>query len=83
MEIFAYIFSVITIGADMETVTKVVKDIMKHLDKVGSTQQHLRVRITSGKMKNRTFIDSVKLPPPNSPNENITKELSGNVIDIA
>lgn len=28
------IYSVLTIGGDMETVTKVVKDVMKHLDRV-------------------------------------------------
>lgn len=34
---------VITIGADMETVTKVVKDVMKHLDKAGDNEFELRI----------------------------------------
>ncbi|KAL1395575.1 hypothetical protein pipiens_011150, partial [Culex pipiens pipiens] len=36
---------VITIGADMETVTKVVKDIMKHLDKAGENEYELRILV--------------------------------------
>ncbi|XP_055628652.1 heterogeneous nuclear ribonucleoprotein K [Toxorhynchites rutilus septentrionalis] len=36
---------VITIGADMETVTKVVKDIMKHLDKAGENEFELRILV--------------------------------------
>lgn len=34
---------VITIGADMETVTKVAKDVMKHLDKAGDNEFELRI----------------------------------------
>lgn len=36
---------VITIGADMETVTKVVKDVMKHLDKAGDNEFELRILV--------------------------------------
>ncbi|XP_055531933.1 heterogeneous nuclear ribonucleoprotein K homolog [Wyeomyia smithii] len=36
---------VITIGGDMETVTKVVKDVMKHLDKAGDNEYELRVLV--------------------------------------
>lgn len=36
---------VITIVADMETVTNVVKDIMKHLDKAGENEYELRILV--------------------------------------
>ncbi|XP_058457524.1 heterogeneous nuclear ribonucleoprotein K-like isoform X2 [Malaya genurostris] len=36
---------VITIGADMETATNVVKDVMKHLDKAGDNEYELRVLV--------------------------------------
>ncbi|XP_049290731.1 heterogeneous nuclear ribonucleoprotein K isoform X1 [Anopheles funestus] len=36
---------VLTIGGDMETVTKVVKDVMKHLDRAGDNEYELRILI--------------------------------------
>uniref|UniRef100_A0A2M4A5Y8 Putative polyc-binding hnrnp-k protein hrb57a/hnrnp n=2 Tax=Anopheles triannulatus TaxID=58253 RepID=A0A2M4A5Y8_9DIPT len=36
---------VLTIAADMETVTKVVKDVMKHLDRAGDNEYELRILI--------------------------------------
>ncbi|XP_058831790.1 heterogeneous nuclear ribonucleoprotein K isoform X2 [Topomyia yanbarensis] len=36
---------VITIGADMETATNVVKDVMKHLDKAGDNEYELRILV--------------------------------------
>lgn len=36
---------VITIGGDMETITKVVKDVMKHLDKAGENEYELRILV--------------------------------------
>lgn len=36
---------VITIGADMDTVTNVVKDVMKHFDKAGDNEYELRILV--------------------------------------
>lgn len=36
---------VLTIGGDMETITKVVKDVMKHLDKPGENEYELRILV--------------------------------------
>lgn len=36
---------VLTIGGDMETITKVVKDVMKHLDKAGENEYELRILV--------------------------------------
>ncbi|XP_035790271.1 heterogeneous nuclear ribonucleoprotein K-like isoform X2 [Anopheles albimanus] len=36
---------VLTIAADMDTVTKVVKDVMKHLDRAGDNEYELRILI--------------------------------------
>lgn len=36
---------VLTIGGDMETITKVVKDVMKHLDKAGENECELRILV--------------------------------------
>lgn len=36
---------VLTIGGDMETITKVAKDVMKHVDKAGENEYELRILV--------------------------------------